>query len=47
MTPEDLVERITHYAGDKKAGDTSGQGLDQFGAKWYVLDPAGNKIDDD
>ena len=24
-----------------------GQGLDQFGAKWYVLAPGGNKIDTD
>ena len=34
------------YAGDQKAGDTTGQGLDQFGAEWYVLSPAGNKIDE-
>ena len=33
------------YAGDQKAGDTTGQGLDQFGAGWYVLSPAGDKID--
>jgi hypothetical protein len=24
---------------------TNGQGLDQFGAEWYVLAPSGNKID--
>jgi hypothetical protein len=33
------------YAGDQKAGDTAGQGLDQFGAEWYVLSPSGDKID--
>jgi predicted lipoprotein with Yx(FWY)xxD motif len=33
------------YAGDTKPGDTPGQGLDQFGAEWYVLAPSGNKID--
>ena len=33
------------YAGDAKARDTNGQGLDQFGAEWYVLAPSGNKID--
>lgn len=33
------------YAGDSKPGDTNGQGLDQFGAEWYVLDAAGNKVD--
>jgi predicted lipoprotein with Yx(FWY)xxD motif len=33
------------YAGDTKPGETSGQGLDQFGAEWYVLGPDGHKID--
>jgi predicted lipoprotein with Yx(FWY)xxD motif len=33
------------YAGDTKPGDTRGQGLDQFGAEWYVLAPSGQKID--
>jgi predicted lipoprotein with Yx(FWY)xxD motif len=32
------------YAGDRKPGDTTGQGLDQFGAKWYALSSAGTKI---
>ncbi|MGI5348055.1 COG4315 family predicted lipoprotein [Streptomyces sp. CA-250714] len=32
------------YQGDEKAGDTNGQALDQFGAKWFVLDPSGKKI---
>ena len=32
------------YAGDQKPGDTNGQNLDQFGAEWYVLSPAGDKI---
>ena len=35
------------YAGDAKAGQTRGQGLDQFGAEWYVLAPSGHKIDSD
>jgi predicted lipoprotein with Yx(FWY)xxD motif len=35
------------YVGDQKPGDTMGEGLDQFGAKWYVLNPAGDKIDND
>jgi len=34
------------YAGDSKAGQTAGQGLDQFGAEWYVLAPIGSKIDE-
>jgi predicted lipoprotein with Yx(FWY)xxD motif len=35
------------YVGDAKPGDTRGQGLDQFGAEWYVLAPDGKKIDSD
>ena len=34
------------YAGDQKPGDVAGQGLDQFGAEWYVLAPDGHKIDE-
>jgi predicted lipoprotein with Yx(FWY)xxD motif len=33
------------YAGDAKPGDATGQGVDQFGAEWYVLSPAGAKVD--
>ncbi len=33
------------YSGDSAAGDTHGQGLTQFGAKWYVLNPDGKKVD--
>jgi hypothetical protein len=28
-----------------KRGDTNGQGLNQFGAGWYVVSPAGKKIE--
>ena len=28
-------------------GDTNGQGLDQFGGGWYVVSPAGKKIEGD
>jgi predicted lipoprotein with Yx(FWY)xxD motif len=35
------------YVADTKAGDVNGQGLNQFGAKWYVLSPSGDKIDKD
>jgi predicted lipoprotein with Yx(FWY)xxD motif len=34
------------YAGDAKPGDTKGQGLDDFGAEWYVLAPSGHQIGD-
>ncbi len=33
------------YAGDSAPGQTSGQGLDDYGAEWYVLAAGGNKID--
>ena len=32
------------YQGDSKAGDTNGQGINAFGALWYVLSPTGNEI---
>ena len=32
------------YSADKKPGDTNGQGLDQFGAKWYVMGTNGKQI---
>ena len=38
---------LYYYVGDRKPGQTNGQGLNQFGAKWYVLSPSGRKIDDD
>jgi predicted lipoprotein with Yx(FWY)xxD motif len=36
---------LYRYAPDAKAGDVTGQGLNQFGAPWYVLAASGNKID--
>ena len=33
------------YAGDAASGQTNGQGLDQFGAEWYVLAPSGKKVE--
>jgi predicted lipoprotein with Yx(FWY)xxD motif len=38
---------LYYYVGDSGPGMTNGQGLDQFGAEWYVLAPSGNKIDKD
>ncbi|MGH3329407.1 MAG: COG4315 family predicted lipoprotein [Streptomycetales bacterium] len=32
------------YQGDSEAGQTTGQELDQFGAEWYVMSPAGEKV---
>jgi predicted lipoprotein with Yx(FWY)xxD motif len=36
---------LYYYVGDTKPGDTTGQGLDLFGAEWNVLSPAGRKIE--
>ena len=33
------------YAGDSSPGQTNGEGLKQFGAEWYVLSPAGKKVE--
>lgn len=35
---------LYRYAGDSTKGQTTGQGLDASGGKWWVLSPAGNKI---
>ena len=32
------------YKGDQKRGDTNGQGLTLFGASWFALSPAGDKV---
>ena len=36
---------LYYYVGDRKPGDATGEGLKQFGAKWYVLAANGSKID--
>jgi predicted lipoprotein with Yx(FWY)xxD motif len=35
---------LYYYVGDSEPGDTAGQGLDQFGARWYVVAASGDKI---
>ncbi|MGI9092933.1 MAG: COG4315 family predicted lipoprotein [Mycobacteriales bacterium] len=35
---------LYYYSGDTAAGQTTGQGNDGFGAKWYVLAPSGAPI---
>jgi predicted lipoprotein with Yx(FWY)xxD motif len=32
------------YSGDTSAGQTTGQGLNAFGARWYTVSPAGVKV---
>lgn len=35
---------LYYYAADTKAGQAYGQGLPQYGAKWYVVSPAGQAV---
>jgi predicted lipoprotein with Yx(FWY)xxD motif len=32
------------FIGDAKSGNTNGEGLTAFGARWFVVSPAGNEI---
>src|SRR4051794_7467954 len=32
------------FTGDQSPGDTSGQGANAFGARWYAVSPAGNQV---
>jgi predicted lipoprotein with Yx(FWY)xxD motif len=38
---------LYNYVDDKAPGDATGQDIDQFGTKWYVVDKAGKKVDKD
>jgi predicted lipoprotein with Yx(FWY)xxD motif len=38
---------LYYYAGDTGPGTVNGQGVNGFGAEWYVLGPTGDKIDTD
>ena len=35
---------LYYYVGDSKPGNVRGQGLNQFGALWYVLNSTGNAV---
>ena len=35
---------LYYFAGDPSAGTTTGQGSDSFGAKWWLVSPAGVAI---
>jgi predicted lipoprotein with Yx(FWY)xxD motif len=36
---------LYYFAGDRKPGDSNGEGLKAFGAERYVLSAAGNKVE--
>jgi predicted lipoprotein with Yx(FWY)xxD motif len=51
ITRSDGTKQVTYnghplyyYAGDSGAGQTNGQGTDSFGAKWWLVAPAGTSI---
>jgi predicted lipoprotein with Yx(FWY)xxD motif len=35
---------LYRYSGDAAPGDTTGEGLNTFGGKWWLVSPAGRKI---
>lgn len=35
---------LYYFVGDQRPGQTAGQGLNEFGALWYVLSPNGNAV---
>jgi predicted lipoprotein with Yx(FWY)xxD motif len=35
---------LYYFVGDKKSGETNGQGLNEFGARWYVVSASGTAI---
>jgi predicted lipoprotein with Yx(FWY)xxD motif len=39
-----LGHPLYYFAGDSGPGQTNGQGSDSFGAKWWLVTPAGGKI---
>jgi predicted lipoprotein with Yx(FWY)xxD motif len=36
---------LYRFVQDSKPGQTKGEGVDAFGAEWYVVAPSGNKIE--
>jgi len=36
--------RLYMFSGDKRAGETKGEGANAFGGRWYLLSPAGNAV---
>jgi predicted lipoprotein with Yx(FWY)xxD motif len=51
ITRSDGTKQVTYkghplyyYVGDPNSGDISGQGINSFGAPWYVLSPSGSEV---
>jgi predicted lipoprotein with Yx(FWY)xxD motif len=50
-TRSDGTKQVTYnghplytFVGDSKAGDTAGQGLNDFGASWWAVSPSGSEV---
>ncbi len=35
---------LYYFSGDQSAGQTNGQGVDEFGAKWFTVAPSGTMV---
>lgn len=35
---------LYEFAGDRSAGEITGEGVSQFGGKWYIVNPSGNGV---
>jgi predicted lipoprotein with Yx(FWY)xxD motif len=35
---------LYYFAGDQSAGQTNGQGADEFGGKWFTVGPSGSQV---
>jgi secreted repeat protein with Y-X4-D motif len=35
---------LYYFSGDQSAGQTNGQGVDEFGAKWFTVGPSGSQV---
>jgi predicted lipoprotein with Yx(FWY)xxD motif len=35
---------LYYYAGDESGGDTNGEGLSDFGGRWYAVSPSGKPV---
>ena len=38
---------LYYFAGDMAPGDTNGEGVDHFGAEWYMVSPSGATVEED